>query len=773
MDENEHIFFNDLKFPGQYYGALIRSPTSHGKLLNILPPNLPDGYFLYTAADIPGKNYLEISGATIPIFAPYELNYAGEPVGILVGPEYETVSDLAEKVELHIDTQENDAPPGDAAGASSAHLLPREKPGDGNPTAAAVRYRFGEGDCEPFFTHGSEEGGGPRAEEHRKNPPAEKQGEDTEAKDAPHADGADADGAAENEAERGEAGTPGESAEKKETLAVIESTIEITPQHYFYAEPLGAIVRPKKNKLEVYTATQWPFHVRKIISLMLDCAPENIIVAPTEIVESLDGKIWLPSLIAAQTALASFLCKKPVKLVFSRNEDFLYTLKSAPAKITYKTAVDPEGKLKALAAHIGFNGGAYTPFLSEIVARAAITATGFYNVENREVTVSAEKTHLPPMGAVNGFGEPSVFLALENHMALVANKLDILPNELKKTNAPDERSVSVIDKVCAASAFPRKFSAYENLNKRRRDVNDGPLRGIGLSWGYQGNGFATASIGEGQYSVEMTMKTNGEVHIKSGFYSTSMKEILITIAAETFGIDQNLITLTGSDTTDMSSSGPDTLSSKVSILAPLVEKCCASIQRQRFRKPLPITVKKTYKPQKAIPKKEAKATAKTSAATETIQPSNTLISTTPGACVVELELQPLNYDIKIRGVWISCAAGRLFNRHVAENTVRKTVKEAVSKITLEDIRIENGTFKAKDGVSFDMTPALYIPDPQIFFIESKETPCGLGSIACNLLPGAYAAAIAQITRRPPPRIAIDSEYIYNCLEETRGGGTRP
>ena len=107
----------------------------------------------------------------------------------------------------------------------------------------------------------------------------------------------------------------------------------------------------------------------------------------------------------------------------------------------------------------------------------------------------------------------------------------------------------------------------------------------------------------------------------------------------------------------------------------------------------------------------------------------------------------------------------MFNRRAAVNTVKKTVKEAVSKIISENICIEDGKFQAKDGIIFDVIPSSYIPEPQIAFIESKEIPSGLGTIAYNLLPAAYASALAQITLINKSKTPVDTEYVYNCLEE--------
>ena len=62
-------FFSDLKPEGLLYAVLIRSPLSMGRIRSITHPHLPEGYFLYTAKDIPGSKTISILGTSIPLLA--------------------------------------------------------------------------------------------------------------------------------------------------------------------------------------------------------------------------------------------------------------------------------------------------------------------------------------------------------------------------------------------------------------------------------------------------------------------------------------------------------------------------------------------------------------------------------------------------------------------------------------------------------------------------------------------------------------------------------
>ena len=78
-DRPEDFFLN---------AVLIRSPVPDGTIRAIEHACLPEGYSLFTAKDIPGENAVHTFEAEFPVFASEKISYEGEPVGILVGPDY-------------------------------------------------------------------------------------------------------------------------------------------------------------------------------------------------------------------------------------------------------------------------------------------------------------------------------------------------------------------------------------------------------------------------------------------------------------------------------------------------------------------------------------------------------------------------------------------------------------------------------------------------------------------------------------------------------------
>ncbi len=661
---------------------LVRSTVQHGYLVDIRPPPMPDGYRLYTATDIPGENRLTVSGTTVPIFTPYEIQYYGEPLGILVGPDPERVQELVSEVLVETELL---SPSVFAESFSASQVIAKRIHFSGDPDLELDRSRN-----------------------------------------------------------------------------VFETTSITMAQDHYYTETLGAAVTISSGKLEIYCATQWPQHVRNSVSAVLDLDPSEIRVKPTVIGEDLDGKIWFPSLVASQAALAAVLSRKSVKLVFSRQEDFLFTVKSAPVRIRYRTILDENNALKAMNVRILINAGAYSPLIDEIVDRMTIAAIGPYHCPEFRIETYALRTNLPPMGAFSGWGESQVSFALENHIARLITAKNLPPVEWKKSTILDRGRIThtggelkqgrrydeLFDRVCTASDFYRKHTAYELLQKNRKELKEPPLRGIAVSCSYQGNGFTGKNPPSSTYTASVTMDTEGDVHLSAAITSGSMKKIAIARAAEILEVDQDNIYFSESSTDSLKTGGPQTLSDKLTIILPLVEKCCTTLQKQRFRNPLPITVKKSYRP----PRNESWDSS--------LLQGTPYVSTTPAVCVAEIELDPLTWTPSVRKAWFAIDAGKILDEGAVRSTIRKSFTQACSRTLAEYLVIRDGRFAPGDSVQYDMLPPSEMPPVEIHFLESSEAPRGVGSVPQLLFPAAFTAALYQIIRKGATSIPVRPEDIY-------------
>ncbi|BBE29997.1 aldehyde oxidase [Tepiditoga spiralis] len=105
IDNKEKIsgkakYIDDINFPSLYYASTLRSSISHGKILNIKIPILPENYFIIDKNDIPGKNIVKIIKEDMPFLAEDEVNYIGEPILLIAGPDKEEVNKIKNAIEV-------------------------------------------------------------------------------------------------------------------------------------------------------------------------------------------------------------------------------------------------------------------------------------------------------------------------------------------------------------------------------------------------------------------------------------------------------------------------------------------------------------------------------------------------------------------------------------------------------------------------------------------------------------------------------------------------
>jgi len=96
-------YIGDVKQASMLYGVLYRSPIAYGKVRSIQLPPLPDGYAKIGAEHIAGANFVKLLQKDQPIFADDWVNYIGEPMFMLVGPELEVLHRLIDEVVVDIE----------------------------------------------------------------------------------------------------------------------------------------------------------------------------------------------------------------------------------------------------------------------------------------------------------------------------------------------------------------------------------------------------------------------------------------------------------------------------------------------------------------------------------------------------------------------------------------------------------------------------------------------------------------------------------------------
>lgn len=96
----EAKYIGDIRFKNQLFAKIVRSSRAKAGIVSIVKPELPEGYFIVDKDDIPGINRMRTVVSDQPIFAEEEVNYIGQPILLVVGPEREMIYDIISKIKI-------------------------------------------------------------------------------------------------------------------------------------------------------------------------------------------------------------------------------------------------------------------------------------------------------------------------------------------------------------------------------------------------------------------------------------------------------------------------------------------------------------------------------------------------------------------------------------------------------------------------------------------------------------------------------------------------
>lgn len=230
--------------------------------------------------------------------------------------------------------------------------------------------------------------------------------------------------------------TRGDLKKALENSAYTVTDVFKTPfSEHAFLEPEAALAEPYKDGVKVYSTDQGIYDTRAELAHMFKgvLEPEQIVIQNMTIGGGFGGK----EDVSAQhlVALAAYQLKKPVKMVFSRDESLAFHPKRHLMIGKFTLGCDEEGMLTALDCDIFFDTGAYASLCGPVLERACTHAVGPYTYQNTDIRGYGYYTNNPPAGAFRGFGVCQSNFAVESLITLLAEKVGISPWEIRYKNA--------------------------------------------------------------------------------------------------------------------------------------------------------------------------------------------------------------------------------------------------------------------------------------------------------------------------------------------------
>ncbi len=191
------------------------------------------------------------------------------------------------------------------------------------------------------------------------------------------------------------------------------------------------------GRLTVWTASQSPHTQRNIFAetlAPLGLSHKDIRVITPYVGGGFGGKAGVTMEIIV-AALATKVKGAPVKMRFSREQEFYNTYQRQGVVAKLKMGLTKDGTITALKHELFWDAGAYAEYGANVVNAVGLSATGPYRIPNVSIDSICIYTNLPPGGPYRGFGYSEFHFGLESHITRLANLIHMDPIEIRRKNA--------------------------------------------------------------------------------------------------------------------------------------------------------------------------------------------------------------------------------------------------------------------------------------------------------------------------------------------------
>ncbi len=323
------------------------------------------------------------------------------------------------------------------------------------------------------------------------------------------------------------------------------------------------------ERMVIRTATQVPFHTRRMVAPLLGMDIKDIRVIKPRIGGGFGAKQeMLIEDIVGHLAIAT---RRPVRLELTRHEEFVSSRTRHPQTITYRTGVDHDGKLVAQDMRIIGNTGPYGTHGYTVQTVSGLRGLSQYDCGNKRFVCDVVYTNIPVPGAYRGYGAPQAEFALESHLEDVARELGIDVIEFKRSNwvragsemdiAPHLGERAVVEEEL--DEYPRITSegieecvaqAMREIAWHRRDdpawkaPPDRPHIRRGIGFAFCMHGTAIPFLDMGGCSIKLNDDGSFNMLVGATDLGTGADTVLGQIAAEVLGVPLDDIKVYSSDT---------------------------------------------------------------------------------------------------------------------------------------------------------------------------------------------------------------------------------
>jgi len=291
----------------------------------------------------------------------------------------------------------------------------------------------------------------------------------------------------------------------READVIVEREFSTSMVHQGYIEPQNGTAQYNPDgQITIWCSTQGSFGVREQTAEILDIPISKIRVIPMEIGGGFGGKVG----VYLEPVAVLLSCKsgyRPVKMTMSRSEVLAATGPTSGSYIKIKMGADSHGRLTTVQAMLAYEAGAYPE--SPVGAGMSVMFAP-YRIENGLVDGYDVVVNKPRTAAYRAPGGTNAAFACETVIDELCEKLNMDPLEFRLLNGAKEGDRRLDGPVYKRIGYLETLEAAK-ASPHYQEPLTGPNRGRGVASGFWFN------YG-GKSSVSASVNNDGTVSLQTG-----------------------------------------------------------------------------------------------------------------------------------------------------------------------------------------------------------------------------------------------------------------
>jgi len=310
------------------------------------------------------------------------------------------------------------------------------------------------------------------------------------------------------------------------------------------------------GKLTIWSQTQYPYNYKMDLAPALGMHPGDIRVIQPPVGGAFGSKLDvypyepIAALLARETG-------RPVKVLYSREEEFRSAPTRQPAIIHMRTGCTKDGTLTFRSVDALLDNGAYTSWGPTIPVVMMRTTSGHYRVPVIHFDAQAIYTNNPYAGSFRGYGNVQTTFATAQQMDILAEQMDMDPLDFHLKNAQKSGETTpqkaflrecALDQCLLTAAKASDYSAKRKRYAEERSKPGRYKKGIGLASSIHNAGGAKIHKSDGCGTM-LKVDDYARVTVITGAseIGQGIDAVINLIVAEELGVPLEHITIVNND----------------------------------------------------------------------------------------------------------------------------------------------------------------------------------------------------------------------------------